>query len=85
MVINTNYLSFIDKITRRRSPQVSEILRKLQEDPRCNRLPLKSFLVLPFQRITRLKILVEVRQGGYAIVKVQYLIAKMFWFKMKLP
>lgn len=85
MVINTNYLSCIDKITRRRSPQVSEILRKLQEDPRCNRLPLKSFLVLPFQRITRLKILVEVRQGGYAIVKVQYLIAKMFWFKMKLP
>ncbi|XP_041118816.1 uncharacterized protein LOC121322681 isoform X2 [Polyodon spathula] len=39
--------------------QVVEILSRLQEDPRCNRLPLKSFLVLPFQRITRLKILVE--------------------------
>ncbi|MGH0144752.1 UNVERIFIED_CONTAM: hypothetical protein FKN15_053532 [Acipenser sinensis] len=39
--------------------QFAEILSRLQEDPRCNRLPLKSFLVLPFQRITRLKILVE--------------------------
>ncbi|RXN04635.1 ephexin-1-like protein [Labeo rohita] len=41
------------------SPQIVEILDKLQEDPRCNRLPLKSFLSLPFQRITRLKILME--------------------------
>ncbi|XP_056315942.1 ephexin-1 [Danio aesculapii] len=41
------------------SPQILEILHKLQEDPRCNRLPLKSFLSLPFQRITRLKILME--------------------------
>ncbi|XP_016118503.1 ephexin-1-like [Sinocyclocheilus grahami] len=41
------------------SPQIVEILHKLQEDPRCNRLPLKSFLSLPFQRITRLKILME--------------------------
>ncbi|XP_064186749.1 ephexin-1 isoform X2 [Anguilla rostrata] len=40
-------------------PQIKEILTQLQEDPRCHRLPLKSFLVLPFQRITRLKILVE--------------------------
>ncbi|XP_062412401.1 ephexin-1 [Sardina pilchardus] len=42
-----------------RSPQIIGILRKLQEDPRCNRLSLKSYLVLPFQRVTRLKILVE--------------------------
>ncbi|XP_061096521.1 ephexin-1 [Conger conger] len=41
------------------NPQIEEILRQLQEDSRCNRLPLKSFLVLPFQRITRLKILVQ--------------------------
>ncbi|XP_059426186.1 ephexin-1 isoform X1 [Carassius carassius] len=41
------------------SPQIVEILHKLQEHPRCNRLPLKSFLSLPFQRITRLKILME--------------------------
>ncbi|KAG9341561.1 hypothetical protein JZ751_019074 [Albula glossodonta] len=45
------------------NPQIEEILRQLQEDPRCHRLPLKSFLVLPFQRITRLKILVEVWGG----------------------
>lgn len=33
----------------------------------CQRLPLTSFLILPFQRVTRLKMLVEVvhiRQGG---------------------
>ncbi|XP_043097218.1 rho guanine nucleotide exchange factor 15 isoform X2 [Puntigrus tetrazona] len=41
------------------SPRIVEILHKLQEDPRCSRLPLKSFLSLPFQRITRLKILME--------------------------
>eukprot|EP00063_Salmo_salar_P004355 XP_013979190.1 PREDICTED: ephexin-1-like isoform X2 [Salmo salar] len=43
----------------RENPQIMEILRKLQDDQRCYRLPLKSFLVLPFQRITRLKILIE--------------------------
>ncbi|XP_051778686.1 uncharacterized protein LOC114646568 isoform X2 [Erpetoichthys calabaricus] len=41
------------------NPQFVEILSHLQQDPKCNRLPLKSFLVLPFQRITRIKILVE--------------------------
>ncbi|XP_036377945.1 rho guanine nucleotide exchange factor 15 [Megalops cyprinoides] len=41
------------------NPQIEEVLRKLQEHPSCHRLPLKSFLVLPFQRITRLKILVQ--------------------------
>ncbi|KAJ8375211.1 hypothetical protein SKAU_G00057910 [Synaphobranchus kaupii] len=41
------------------NPQIEEVLKQLQEDPRCHRLPLKSFLVLPFQRITRLKILVQ--------------------------
>uniref|UniRef100_A0A4W5RVI1 DH domain-containing protein n=1 Tax=Hucho hucho TaxID=62062 RepID=A0A4W5RVI1_9TELE len=43
------------------NPQIMEMLRKLQDDQRCYRLPLKSYLVLPFQRITRLKILIEVR------------------------
>ncbi|XP_063056468.1 rho guanine nucleotide exchange factor 5 [Engraulis encrasicolus] len=42
-----------------RSPQVFEVIRRLQEHPRCNRLSLKCFLVMPFQRITRLRILVE--------------------------
>ncbi|XP_061826473.1 rho guanine nucleotide exchange factor 19 isoform X1 [Nerophis lumbriciformis] len=35
------------------------ILARLEEDGVCQRLPLTSFLILPFQRITRLKMLVE--------------------------
>ncbi|KAL0978729.1 hypothetical protein UPYG_G00174390 [Umbra pygmaea] len=34
-------------------------LKKLESDPICQRQTLKSFLVLPFQRITRLKIILE--------------------------
>ncbi|XP_020502415.1 trichohyalin isoform X2 [Labrus bergylta] len=35
------------------------IVDKLERSPVCQRLPLRSFLVLPFQRITRLKLLVQ--------------------------
>ena len=35
-------------------------LKTLERDPVCQRQSLKSFLVLPFQRITRLKLLMEV-------------------------
>ncbi|XP_039662072.1 rho guanine nucleotide exchange factor 5-like [Perca fluviatilis] len=35
------------------------IVEKLEISPVCQRLPLRSFLVLPFQRITRLKLLVQ--------------------------
>nr|XP_020468254.1 rho guanine nucleotide exchange factor 19 [Monopterus albus]XP_020468255.1 rho guanine nucleotide exchange factor 19 [Monopterus albus] len=41
------------------SPRFPGILARLEEDPICQRLPLTSFLILPFQRITRLKMLVE--------------------------
>ncbi|XP_072334389.1 rho guanine nucleotide exchange factor 19 isoform X2 [Scyliorhinus torazame] len=41
------------------NPRFSNILAKLEEDPVCQRLPLTSFLILPFQRIMRLKMLVE--------------------------
>ncbi|XP_051804156.1 rho guanine nucleotide exchange factor 19 isoform X2 [Acanthochromis polyacanthus] len=34
-------------------------LNKLENDPVCQRQTLKSFLVLPFQRITRIKLLLE--------------------------
>ncbi|XP_077472127.1 rho guanine nucleotide exchange factor 19 isoform X2 [Stigmatopora argus] len=37
----------------------STTLARLEEDSVCQRLPLSSFLILPFQRITRLKMLVE--------------------------
>ncbi|XP_040182698.1 rho guanine nucleotide exchange factor 19-like [Rana temporaria] len=36
-----------------------QVLQQLEEQPVCKRQPLKSFLALPFQRITRLKILLE--------------------------
>ncbi|CAK6966187.1 trichohyalin isoform X2 [Scomber scombrus] len=35
------------------------IVDKLERSPVCQRLPLRSFLVLPFQRITRIKLLVQ--------------------------
>ncbi|XP_029609776.1 rho guanine nucleotide exchange factor 15 [Salmo trutta] len=35
------------------------VITRLQESPQCQRLPFMSFLLLPFQRITRLKILIE--------------------------
>uniref|UniRef100_A0A8C4NJ78 Uncharacterized protein n=1 Tax=Eptatretus burgeri TaxID=7764 RepID=A0A8C4NJ78_EPTBU len=41
------------------NPQFLQIMSRLQDDPRCERLPFMSFLILPFQRITRLKLLVE--------------------------
>ncbi|XP_029435001.1 rho guanine nucleotide exchange factor 19-like [Rhinatrema bivittatum] len=36
-----------------------QVLKQLEEHPVCKRQLLKSFLVLPFQRITRLKILLQ--------------------------
>lgn len=36
------------------------VVEKLERNPVCQRLPLRSFLILPFQRITRLKLLVQV-------------------------
>lgn len=35
------------------------VITRLQESPLCQRLPFMSFLLLPFQRITRIKMLVE--------------------------
>nr|XP_019595337.1 PREDICTED: ephexin-1 isoform X1 [Rhinolophus sinicus] len=36
-----------------------ELIAQLEQDPKCKGLPLSSFLILPFQRITRLKLLVQ--------------------------
>ncbi|KAL1777029.1 rho guanine nucleotide exchange factor 19 [Sigmodon hispidus] len=41
------------------NPKFPSILARLEESPVCQRLPLTSFLILPFQRVTRLKMLVE--------------------------
>ncbi|CAL8327179.1 unnamed protein product [Lota lota] len=37
----------------------AEVITRLQESPQCHRLPFMSFLLLPFQRITRIKMLIE--------------------------
>ncbi|XP_057712202.1 ephexin-1 [Corythoichthys intestinalis] len=39
--------------------QFAAIINRLQESPQCHRLPFMSFLLLPFQRITRIKMLIE--------------------------
>ncbi|XP_067226160.1 ephexin-1 [Chanodichthys erythropterus] len=39
--------------------QFAAIITRLQESPKCQRLPFMSFLLLPFQRITRIKMLIE--------------------------
>ncbi|XP_058299649.1 rho guanine nucleotide exchange factor 19 [Hylobates moloch] len=41
------------------NPRFPGILARLEESPVCQGLPLTSFLILPFQRITCLKMLVE--------------------------
>ncbi|XP_061573037.1 trichohyalin isoform X2 [Cololabis saira] len=41
------------------NPRFKQIVEKLERSPVCQRLPLRSFLVLPFQRITRIKLLVQ--------------------------
>uniref|UniRef100_A0A8C2HTE7 Rho guanine nucleotide exchange factor (GEF) 19 n=1 Tax=Cyprinus carpio TaxID=7962 RepID=A0A8C2HTE7_CYPCA len=47
-------------------PRFPGILARLEEDPVCQRLPLTAFLILPFQRITRLQnnILKRTRPGS---------------------
>ncbi|XP_065419252.1 rho guanine nucleotide exchange factor 15-like isoform X2 [Chrysemys picta bellii] len=42
-----------------RNGPFAAVLGRLQAHPVCQRLPLLSFLLLPFQRITRLKMLLE--------------------------
>lgn len=39
--------------------QFATVIARLQESPQCQRLPFMSFLLLPFQRITRIKMLIE--------------------------
>ena len=51
------------------NPKFPGILARLEESPVCQRLPLTSFLILPFQRVTRLKMLVEVPGGHRATVR----------------
>lgn len=45
---------------RHRNGDFLSLVKKLESDPMCQRQGLKSFLVLPFQRITRMKLILEV-------------------------
>ncbi|XP_067422324.1 rho guanine nucleotide exchange factor 19-like [Emydura macquarii macquarii] len=58
-VTNQMYQEQLMQQLMRENWRFRHVLRKLEEQPVCRRQPLKSFLVLPFQRITRLKILLE--------------------------
>nr|XP_033780616.1 rho guanine nucleotide exchange factor 15 isoform X5 [Geotrypetes seraphini] len=42
-----------------RNVHFATVITRLQELPQCQRLPFMSFLLLPFQRITRIKMLIE--------------------------
>ncbi|CAM9938122.1 unnamed protein product [Lampetra planeri] len=58
-VTNQSYQEQTLQKLRRTNAKFSPLLEHLQEDPICNRLSLQSFLILPFQRIVRIKILLE--------------------------
>ncbi|XP_038629976.1 rho guanine nucleotide exchange factor 19-like [Scyliorhinus canicula] len=58
-VTNQSYQEKTFKRLIRDNPQFREVVEELESDPLCQRLSLKSFLILPFQRITRLKLLVQ--------------------------
>uniref|UniRef100_A0A3Q2TCF2 Uncharacterized LOC105934939 n=1 Tax=Fundulus heteroclitus TaxID=8078 RepID=A0A3Q2TCF2_FUNHE len=44
------------------NPNFKRFVDNLERSTVCQRLPLRSFLVLPFQRITRIKLLVQVNK-----------------------
>ncbi|TMS02039.1 Rho guanine nucleotide exchange factor 15 [Larimichthys crocea] len=46
-------------VYRKNNTQFAAVITRLQESPQCQRLPFMSFLLLPFQRITRIKMLIE--------------------------
>uniref|UniRef100_A0A3B4B531 Uncharacterized protein n=1 Tax=Periophthalmus magnuspinnatus TaxID=409849 RepID=A0A3B4B531_9GOBI len=46
-------------VYRKNNAPFAAVITRLQESPQCQRLPFVSFLLLPFQRITRLKMLIE--------------------------
>lgn len=55
----------VDCFRRDTNVRFSAELRRLQSLPKCERLPLPSFLLLPFQRITRLRMLLQVPVRGW--------------------
>nr|XP_015814434.2 rho guanine nucleotide exchange factor 19 isoform X1 [Nothobranchius furzeri] len=58
-VTNMAYKELLINQLLERNQGFAYALKKLESDSVCHRHPLKSFLVLPFQRITRIKLLLE--------------------------
>ncbi|XP_043935806.1 uncharacterized protein LOC122808811 [Protopterus annectens] len=58
-VTNQSYQEQTYKRLSDNNPRFQHVLEKLESDAICQRLSLKSFLILPFQRITRMKLLVQ--------------------------
>ncbi|XP_061565555.1 rho guanine nucleotide exchange factor 15 [Cololabis saira] len=58
-VRNQIYQDKIYTTLMKNNSQFAAVITRLQESPQCQRLPFMSFLLLPFQRITRIKMLIE--------------------------
>ncbi|XP_034640676.1 rho guanine nucleotide exchange factor 5-like [Trachemys scripta elegans] len=58
-VTNQTYQEQIFQRLMHRNAKFQQVLEKLESASVCQRLSLKSFLILPFQRITRLKLLLQ--------------------------
>ncbi|XP_051873715.1 ephexin-1 isoform X1 [Pristis pectinata] len=58
-VTNQSYQEAAYRRSMENSLQFRNVMAELEKDPKCRGLPFPSFLILPFQRITRLKLLVQ--------------------------
>ncbi|XP_059815976.1 rho guanine nucleotide exchange factor 5-like, partial [Hypanus sabinus] len=56
---NQSYQDKTFKNLIKKNPQFLRVVESLEAHPVCQRLTLKSFLILPFQRIARLRLLVQ--------------------------
>ncbi|XP_067898171.1 ephexin-1 isoform X2 [Heterodontus francisci] len=58
-VTNQSYQEAAYRRAMENNLQFRTVMAELEKDPKCRGLPFPSFLILPFQRITRLKLLVQ--------------------------
>ncbi|XP_067851574.1 ephexin-1 [Heptranchias perlo] len=58
-VTNQSYQEVAYRRSMENNLQFRNVLAELEKEPKCKGLPFPSFLILPFQRITRLKLLVQ--------------------------
>ncbi|XP_007885981.2 ephexin-1 isoform X2 [Callorhinchus milii] len=58
-VTNQSYQETAYRRAIENNPALSTVMAELEQDPKCKGLLFPSFIILPFQRITRLKLLVQ--------------------------